>query len=175
MYRDICRAEPREGNSEELAMNVQNEVSLTTHIRESDSSIVLHPENQDLFTRTGKQIIAACQMDISVQVWLDELQSMFAEVSEWCTRRADKIKCCLAQGRGAKVLLLFVPLSEKFDFALATELAVLNRELVTHLNIGMVELGQIPDSDISRFLEVERTKIIYGKSPQASEPVAAQS
>jgi hypothetical protein len=137
-----------------------------SHIREGDGDYVLHPSNDDLFARTGKQIIEACELSISISVWLEELNQMLAEVKEWCGQRADKIMACLAEGRGSEVLLFFVPVGKQFNFDLADELADLNRSLVTDFNIGMVEVGQIPSTEVARFMDLEKVRLVYGRLPE---------
>ena len=141
------------------------------HIRESDGDFLLHPSNDDLFARTGKQIIEACQMSISIAVWMEELNQMLSEVKAWCAKRSDKISACLAEGRGSEVLLFFVPVGNQFNFDLADELADLNRELVTDFNIGMVEVGQIPEAEVNRFMDLEKVRIVYGRLPETHQAV----
>jgi hypothetical protein len=150
---------------------MSKQTTATKHIREQDGDFLLHPSNNDLFAQTGKQIIEACKLSISVGVWLDELNRMLAEVKQWCGGRSDKIAACLAEGRGSEVLLFFVPHGLQFNFDLADELADLNRSLVTNFNIGMVEVGQIPAAEIRRFMDMEKVRIVYGRVPETSETV----
>jgi hypothetical protein len=143
------------------------------HIREGDEDYLLHPSDNDLFARTGKQIIEACQLSISIAVWLDELNRMLLDVKQWCDARSERIQTCLAEGRGSELLLFFVPHGSQFNFDLADELADLNRSLVTDFNIGMVEVGQIPSGELGRFMDLEKVRIVYGRIPEASATVGA--
>ena len=138
-----------------------------------DAQFVLHPEDNDVFIRTGRQIIEACRLSISVGVWLEELKEMCSFLAQWCTQRQDKIQACVAVGRGSKVMVFFVPHGSQFNFDLADELPDLNRELVTRFNIGMVEVGQIPHSEIERFIDLETARQIYGQIIQTSRTVEA--
>jgi hypothetical protein len=139
--------------------------------RDAERPVLLQPATNDLFVRTGRQVIEACQLSISVEVWLDELQNMLAQVSQWCTERSDKISFCAAVARGSKVILFFTPNGSAFNFDLADDLTDLNRQIVTGYNLGMIEVAQIPLAEIERFFDPMAAKLVYGKLPAASHPV----
>lgn len=146
-------------------MSTETQPSDNRHIhsdRDADQQFVLHPANSDLFVRTGRQLIEGCQLSISLDVWIKELQGMFAHVAEWCGKRDRQVAGCWAAPRGNKVQLFFVPVGEQFNFDLAEELADLNREIMNNFNIGAIEVGQIPASQIERFLDPEKASQIYG-------------
>ena len=52
--------------------------SANVHVSESNPNVVLRPSDNDLFLRTGKQVIDACKLDISIELWIHELASMAA-------------------------------------------------------------------------------------------------
>ena len=52
--------------------------------RDVERQFVLHPADNDVFVRTGKQIIEGCRLSISIGVWLEELRGMFGFLAEWC-------------------------------------------------------------------------------------------
>lgn len=145
------------------------------HINEAkdgDTSYILHPDDNDLFFRTGKQIIESCQLGISIEVWIDELNSMVEHVRAWASGKNDRVRTCYCTPKGTKVVLFFSPNSAAFDFDLADCLSVLNLELIQKFNVGMVEVHQIPWNEIDRFVDTESTKLIYGehfKPPAAVE------
>lgn len=145
------------------------------HIREKAETVqqfVLHPEDNDLFVRTGRQIIQACQLNISVQVWMEECKSMFAHVVGWVSDRSESVASCYAVPRGAGITLFFVPQSDSFDFDLADELAQLGTKLTHSFNVGAVEILQIPREEVGRFVEHETSQQVYShgiKSHQAVE------
>jgi len=157
------------------AMSSSSESAHIFQSRDGDRQFIIHPENDEIIVSTGKQIIQGCQLSISVAVWLDELKSMVAHLQKWCSERSARVSGCYLEGRGSKILLLFIPTGTRFNFDLADELAVLNRELVAGFNIGMVEVGQIPAGDVDRFLDLEKARLVYGNSSEASGSVAAQS
>jgi len=130
--------------------------------RDGERRFLLHPENDDLFVRTGKQVIDACRLGISVELWLQELRGMFSDVAKWATERKQKIRGCYASPRAARVTLFFIPTAEQFDFDLADELTELNTRLVKQFNIGMIETHQIPWAEWDRFLDPESARAIYG-------------
>ncbi|HXE54419.1 MAG TPA: hypothetical protein VN541_15460 [Tepidisphaeraceae bacterium] len=134
---------------------------------------VLHPESNDLFVRTGKQVIEACQLGISVEVWLTELSGMLERVIRWAGERATRVRSCFVSPAGSKTVLFFVPTSEQFDFDLADELTDLTSELLKEYNVGMVELGQIPWAELDRFLDPRTAIHIYGEQQEPHRSVEA--
>ncbi len=159
-------------------MGQQNNKKARQHIREEEDGsrqFVFHPEEDELFTRTGKQVIAGGRLTISIEVWFAELRTMFDHVVRWIQTEglASKIAAVDAVPRGAKVSLFFVVQGESYDFDLSDRLAELNRTLVTCFNIGMIELHQLPGSEVSRFLDPEKTRRIYGDAGKAHQPMEA--
>lgn len=147
------------------------------HIREDADGarqFVMHPENDELFTRTGRQVIEACHLGISIEVWFHERNAMFDHVLRWTTERAARVHACYAAPRGAGIGLFFVPRGESFDFDLADELAKLNGQLVRGFNIGPVEIHQVPADELARFIVLEDAIEIYHNADGAHQAVAAQ-
>lgn len=138
------------------------------HIRireesDSDRQVVFHPENDDLFVRSGKQVIDACRLDIGLDLWLKEFGGVFAEVKKWSSERSEHLRSCYCSPGVGKVVFFFTPKSEAFDFELGDELAVLNHRLYTSFGIGAVELHQIPWKEIDRFLDEGKSRHVYGE------------
>lgn len=137
------------------------------HIGESEEAVVLHPDNNDLFVRTGKQIIAACRMNISIDVWFIEFNGMLTRVAAWAAEHSAQVRICYCAPRSSQITLFFVPSSDAFDFELADDLVSLNSELVTSFNVGMIEIHQIPEEDIDRFLNPDESRLVYGEHRSA--------
>ncbi len=135
--------------------------------------VLLRPENNDLFIRTGQQVISACKLGISIEVWIQEMQSMFASVSKWVEERRDLIEACYSVPRSSKMVLFFVTKSEQFNFELADQLVDLNTHLITDFNIGMVEVQQIPLKEMNRFIDPETARRVYGPNPEPHRAVEA--
>jgi len=131
--------------------------------RDGDSSVILHPADNDLFVRTGKQVIASCQLSIGLEVWLDELAAMGRRVHEWCHERRDRVRACYCAPRGPRIVYFFMPPADCFDFAMAEALADLGMELDAGFNVGTVELHQVPWKESGRFVDPSSAKLIYGE------------
>lgn len=141
------------------------------HARDGDRPYLLTPPTRDLFIQTGKQIIDACQLGISVELWLQELGDMCDEVANW-TKVNSRVRSCYCSPSGPRITFFFAPASQRFDFDLADELADL--VLALHkFNVGMVELQQIPWGEMDRFLNVEIAKHISGEEHSPSGTVEA--
>lgn len=127
---------------------------------DGDRPFVIHPDNDDLFMRTGRQVIQACQLGISIEVWLDELHSLLEAVGDWVTANQEHICECYAAPRGASIGLYFIPKSPSYDFDLADKLAPKNREWLKQFNVGMIEVHQIPEGQIDRFILPNTKRVI---------------
>lgn len=134
---------------------------------------VIQPADRDLFVRTGKQIIDACRLNISVELWLEELQLMLAHVRNWAAGRSD-VRSCHYAPRGSKVVFFFAPSSHRFSFELAADLAELNAQLAREFNIGIVEVQQVPWDELDRFLDSESARLLHGQPLRSPPAVEAQ-
>lgn len=146
---------------------------ITINERDGDVPVVLRPENNDLFGRTARQVISACQLGISVELWLNELTAMLTKVSRWSAERSQAIRACFCAPGGTRTILFFVPVIGRFDFDLADQLTALNAELVKEFNVGMVEVRQVPWEELDRFLNPDSAKLVYGEQPESHPAVDA--
>ena len=134
---------------------------------------VLHPESNDLFMRTGHQVIAACRLSISVEVWLEECVALFSYVNDWACKHKDMIAACYAIPRGDGIGLFFVPKSQSFNFDLADDLAELNRDLAQTFNVGSIEIHQVPQGELCRFVTREESRQVYSDADSPRQAVEA--
>lgn len=154
-------------------METKNELD-TAHIREpvdGAREYVMHPADNDLFVRTGRQVIEACRLGISVEVWFGECNAMLEKVTAWAQEHVAKVTAAYAVPGGAGIRLFVVPKSETFDFDLADELADLNRELVQKFNVGTVEIHQVPADEVSRFVVPEEARQVFSDANGTHQPV----
>jgi hypothetical protein len=149
------------------AKSAQSERTHVTQSREGEREFVFHPQNDDLFVRTGRQVIEHCRLGIGVEAWLGELHDLLGAVAMWCSERANKIRSCHVAPLASRVTLFFVPSSTSYDFDLGAELAELSVSLIQHYNVGMVETRQIPWSEQDRFIRVDTSRLIYGEPQPA--------
>jgi hypothetical protein len=156
-------------------MNADMEKKLAVHIRESRDSardFVFHLSDNDLFVRTGRQLIEACQLNISIDLWRQELDLMFTHVKDWCGKKGNHVRTCLCEPRRARLVLHFIPKSDGFDFDLADGIAELDSYLSRNFkNVGLVEAGQIPWIETERFVNPNIFFVIDGEHPVAHDPV----
>lgn len=156
-------------------MNTREEQHAPSHIRETsdgERQYIIHPEDNDLFVRTGLQVIEGCRLSISVEVWLKEIKGMFSNIYSWIQEHLDKIVSCYAVPRNVGTALFFVPQSNSFDFDLADLLAELSVSLRKY-NVGPVEIHQIPECELDRFIIPEMSVEIYSHAKQSHSTVAS--
>lgn len=140
---------------------------------DGDRPFILHPEDSDLFVRTGRQVIDACGLHVSVELWLREMNAMLHAVRAWAEAHADAVRSCFAAPLGSRMAVFVVPQGKQFNFDLADELASLNIHLVKEFNVGMVELHQIPFEEIDRFIDPANARWVYGEQPAPHPTVEA--
>jgi len=136
---------------------------------------IIHPGDNDIFVRTGRQIIDACQLRISLEVWYDEFTQMLEFINTWCGQNSDAVRSCVCTTRAARVMLFFAPKSESFDFVLEDKLTDLDIQIRGKFSVGTVELGQIPVNEMDRFVVIEDSKQVYGECPGSSPAMRTQS
>lgn len=139
--------------------------------QDGQRQFLLHPEDNNLFVRTGKQVIDSCRLGISVELWLEELSSVMKEVESWCEARKDRVRSCYCAPRIAKLAFFFLPVAERFDFDLADELADLNSHLLKDFNVGMVETHQVPWVEADRFLDPVTARLVHGEALEVPRPM----
>src|SRR5690606_30341815 len=104
-------------------MNTHHETSRTPlHLREQvdgNRQVVFHTKNNDLFVRTGKQVVDACRHATNLQAWFDDLNSMLEHVAHWCEQKTEQVQACYAAPQGNRVALYFMPHGKQFNFELA--------------------------------------------------------
>lgn len=125
------------------------------------TDFLFQPADNDLFIRTGRQVIEHCRLGISVELWMQEVKELFSRVVQWCNEQQGRVRACYAVP-GAKVTLFVVPSGESYDFELGAELADLNVRWVQTFNVGMIETRQIPWAQRDRFIDPEASRRIYG-------------
>jgi hypothetical protein len=160
-----------------MTENFNTQSSSDVHLheqRDGDKRYVIHPGDNDIFVRTGRQIIDACQLRISLEVWYGEFAEMLEFVNTWCGQNADFVRCCVCTTRAARVMLFFAPKSKSFDFDLEDKLTDLDIQISGKFSVGTVELGQIPFNEIDRFVVIEDSKQVYGECPGSSPAVGTQ-
>lgn len=128
---------------------------------DAERTVVIHPENEDRFVRTGKQVIEACRLDISIEIWRHEFRSVIEHVRAWAAKHARQVQTCYISPRTAKLMLFVVPQGNQFDFDLADEMVMLNRDLMRNFAVGTVELLQIPATEKDRFMHPAEALPIY--------------
>jgi hypothetical protein len=132
-------------------------------LRDAHRQFIIAPENRDLFVRTGRQVIAACNMQMRVERWLEVYEAMLGIVIDFAQEHVEHVAECYAIPRNAKTVLSFVPKSEAFDFELADQLAELQADFQQRFcNIlGAIEIGQVPSWDLRRFLDRDTALRVY--------------
>jgi len=146
--------------------------SLVT-VRGNEEKVALHPGDQgkERFYRTGRQVIAHCELGISVETWFDEFQSLVAESEKWMAERSDRVRACFCSPSMTHIVLFVVPSLDSFDFELADELTELNISLLNKFNIGNLEVHQIPWVEKERFVGFNSARLIYERPQSPPTPM----
>ena len=131
--------------------------------RDADRAYVIAPENRDLFVRTGRQVIAACNTQLRIERWLSLYEEMLRSVRDFAEAHADRVAECYAVPRGTKTAPRFVPRTDSFDFDLADDLADLEFDFQARFSnlLGWIEVGQVPGWELDRFIDLNAAQRIY--------------
>lgn len=156
----------------DIAKNSRDPIKIAA-ANDADRPIVIHPANNDLFIRTGRQVIEACGLHIGIELWIKELDEMIKMITQWCESHGDAIQSCCVAPLGPRMAVFVVPQTRSFNFDLADELARLNVELVQTFNVGMVETHQIPATELNRFVDPAIAKWVYGRTSASHQSVEA--
>lgn len=111
--------------------------------------------SEEILHRSGEQLVRACQLHISAEVWVDNFKRMESYVMEWCGKRPTAIAAMLVEVRTNKVVFWIVPLSEEYNFDLGFELAELDIYLSSQGGIGYCETRQVPYWDLMSFVPAD--------------------
>lgn len=107
----------------------QSEAGHISVERDGERPFVLTTVGSDRMLRTGRQIIDACQLTISAEVWLQEMRDLAGDVRIWIEQKGlGRVADCQAVPQGGRVMVYFYPKIGVFDADLAIELAELNAE-----------------------------------------------
>lgn len=137
----------------------------TVHIHEhhvADKNVMVHYKDEDRLLLTGRSMINSCKLGISVETWLDELENAIGEVGAWCAERSEKVQQAYLVPKSPQLPFYFVQVQAAYDFDLADEITTLNTNLIRNYNLGMIEMFQIPESELDRFVSVDQSRKIYG-------------
>jgi hypothetical protein len=153
--------------------NTKTTNSAKVTVSELDPNVILRPADNDLFVQTGKQVIDACKLNISIELWSHEIAGLIAHVLDWTKKYAGRIQSIYLAPRSTKMSLFVCPASDTFDFDLADDLTTLNTLLLKTFNVGMVEILQVPSDEIERFVDEGRAKLLYGGQAEPHQSVEA--
>jgi hypothetical protein len=149
--------------------------SAPVHVHQSDEKVLLHGPQDDIIMRTGKQIIDACELHTSLDLWRHEFNDMLDFVKDESQKFSSQIEACYLSPRGTKLLLIFIQISPSFDFELADKLTELGINLRNRFNVGFTELMQVPSREADRFIDFNGAVHVFGKSAESYQTDATQS
>jgi hypothetical protein len=109
-------------------------------------------QSEDILERSGAQLVAACKLQVSAEVWADNFNHAIRAVQEWARQWSADVAAILVEIRTDKVVFFIVPTSETFNFRLAEAQSDLDHDLLTRFGIGYVESRQIPGDELDRFV-----------------------
>ena len=133
-------------------------------VKDHARPVVMRPANQDLFVQTGGQVIAACRLRISLDLWLQEIGDMLQYVEEWVRQRDERVSGTWVTPRSTKTVIFVSPQGNRYDFDLTDELVALNDDLSKRFNVGQIEVLQIPLGELDCFVDPETAVQLYGSA-----------
>ena len=163
-----------------MSVNTQNATPpvRVDDVRDADRRFVFSPYNNDVFVKTGRQVLAACQLadDVAAafRAWQGQFGVMLEFVADWANRQAERVRNVVVVGRGGKLILMLLPTDEAFDFNLAEASSDLRYDLMKLFSaVGEIDILQVPAWDWQRFFGPDEVIACYGPdlvdAPEAVE------
>jgi hypothetical protein len=115
--------------------------------------------DEEIFHRTGAQIVSACRLQMTVSAWLQNWDLAVEYVRKWCVDNADRLAIVLVDFRSGKTVFYVAPRSDTFDGDLADRQSELDLWLNTRGAIGYAETRQIPPWDLKKFVSSEALRV----------------
>lgn len=125
--------------------------------------------NEDIITRTGEQIVRACQLEMNVSAWNQNFKLMADHLEQWCKDRSDKVALALIELRNDKTVFYVIPVQDHYDFILGSDQSELDIYINTRGGIGYAETRQIPLWEIDRFVSKSAYRIFPRVGADAGE------
>ena len=119
-------------------------------------------ERSGWLVRTAEEMVEACHRAASVDLWMKEFDELQAAVNRWCGERRASVSSCFVPLRGRGIKFYVAIRGERFDFDLADAMAEFCSEAPSKFGVGLIEMYQVPASELQRFVDPEVDMKVYG-------------
>jgi len=129
------------------------------------------PEDQDIFFTSAEKATEACRDAVLAGERIAAFKARFLlPLHDWCERRADRVAACYLPQPSGHLLAYIVTSSSRFDFALADEIAELERQLAgAGWRVGVFQLPAAEDRSLGTFFNPNGALEVYARRKPASE------
>jgi hypothetical protein len=109
-------------------------------------------EDDGVVERTAREVALGSKMWQGFDLWRENVKATVQRVRRWCGAHASSIRFSLVDIRADKMLIYFVPDSQRYDLELGAAMTELEVELGGSAGVGYVETLQVPYRSLDRFV-----------------------
>ncbi|MBY0456456.1 MAG: hypothetical protein K2V38_03905 [Gemmataceae bacterium] len=142
---------------------------MPVRLKFSDGQVTVTPQDMDTFVISAERATEACKEAIKRGERFQQFQEeLLLPLHSWCVGRAPPVRACYMPMPVGSVRVFVVTGSKRFDFALAEEIAKLERDL--HQAGWRVSISQLPaaeEDSLSTFFSPDGALEVYAQSERA--------
>jgi hypothetical protein len=128
-------------------------------------------EDKRLLDVSAEKAAEACPDAVRTEPAISAFEARFLRpLHDWCARHADRVAACFVPLPSGHIRAFIVTTSPRFDFALAEELAALERQLAgAGWRVGLSQLPAAEERSLATFFNPEGALEVYAQREPASE------
>jgi len=136
-----------------------------------DGQIMVTPDDQDVFFISAEKATDACRQAVKTEERISVFKSRFLlPLHGWCAKHSDRVAACYMPLPAGHIQAFIVTSSSRFDFALADEIAALERDLANDFwRVGVFQVPAGEDRSLATFFNPEGALEVYAQRGSASK------
>lgn len=132
-------------------------------------TVVVTPADEDIFLISAEKATQACREVVRSEEHLGRFRTDFLlPLHAWCVGRAGRVDACYMPTPSGHIQVFVVTRSARFDFALADEIAALERDLAARgWKVGVSQLPSADPSSLATFFNADGALEVYAQRESA--------
>jgi hypothetical protein len=136
-----------------------------------DGQVMVTPEDQDIFFISAEKATEACRDAVKDEERIAAFKSKFLlPLHAWCLKHSALVAACYLPLPAGHLQAYIVTAATHFDFALAEDIAQLERELASAgWRVGVSQLPSADERSLATFFSPDGALEVYAKRGSAQE------
>lgn len=137
----------------------------------SDGQVAVTAQDLDTFVISAERATEACNEAVKRDERFQQFQDEFlVPLHNWCLQHASAVRSCYVPMPSGAIRVFVVTGSKRFDFALATETAALERTLQhSGWSVSISQLPAAEDDSLGTFFSSDGALEVYAQSERAQD------